>query len=171
MEPTQLDSLDTTSWSLNSLFFWKIWDFKISVKMKLRQFSYFKNIPWMPLFLSMYKHGHWALGQPMLEWPRYWLRIKSSQFLPNQFLGKSKMGCPWMNIYQDLNIKYISHSFQMKWGFSLIFVCIGIHSYHKKRSKYTYSQRNLVMPIFVFSWKRCCYCDFRAQTGIKWKIW
>ena len=34
-----------------------------------------------------------------------------------------------------------------------------------------YSRCNLVMPIFVFSWKRCCYCDFRAQTGIKWKIW
>ena len=34
-----------------------------------------------------------------------------------------------------------------------------------------YSHRNLVMPIFVFSWKRCCYCDFRAQTEIKWKVW
>ena len=34
-----------------------------------------------------------------------------------------------------------------------------------------YSRRNLVMPIFVFSWKHCCYCDFRAQTRIKWKIW
>ena len=34
-----------------------------------------------------------------------------------------------------------------------------------------YSRRNLVMPILVFSWKRCCYCNFRAQTGIKWKIW
>ena len=34
-----------------------------------------------------------------------------------------------------------------------------------------YSRRNLVMSIFVFSWKCCCYCEFRAQTGIKWKIW
>ena len=53
-------------------------------------------------------------------------------------------------------------------------MCIGTHLKCEKiqlNSRYTYSRRNLVMPIFVFSWKRCCYCDLRAQTGIKWKIW
>ena len=32
-----------------------------------------------------------------------------------------------------------------------------------------YSRCNLVMPIFVFSWKRCCYCEFRPVSNERYE--
>ena len=89
-----------------------------------------------------------------------------------------------ISLKADLSFSTIGfHQFTTRWFFLppvYIFYKHLPHHHHlfgvfmAKRgrgSNVMYSRCNLVMPIFVFSWIRCCFCEFRAQTSVKWKIW
>ena len=63
------------------------------------------------------------------------------------------------------------HVFYLSVKVSNFFTALKSLSNHFGLLFWKNSRCNLVMPIFVFSWKRSCYCEFRAQTSVNWKIW